>query len=349
MKIIPQYVPYYSDGDRLAASDYALSDGWFSEFGTAREFERALADYTGRKHCILAANGTVALELAVMALITGQARVDVPAYTHAATVSAVIRAGAIPHFCDVEPDTLCVDMVEVGTPNMVVSFNGRTAKDDGPHCIHDAAQALGSEDWGGMQLAKRGIIACISFSHPKVLSTGQGGAMVTDSDWVAERLRSLREFGRSETGVDHWLRVGTNAKMSDCLAALGLHQVPDLPRRVAVKRAMFARYAFNLAGCRDIKMLPTDLAHVCPWFVDILVKAGRREELAGALRAAGIGTRAGYPCLPHEPAFRGYGNAEDRFPVAERVAQELLWLPSSLTLTDDEIDYVCERIRRIME
>lgn len=344
---IPQYVPFYPPEARRAVADYALGDGWFSERsdGPCRQFERALASYCEREHCVLFPSGTVALEMACAYAFVPGSHVAVPALTHAATASAIVRAGCVPDFRDVDP--VALGMSCPNTRSVLVTFNGRLPSPEaaitGRVRVHDAAQSLGSGNATSI-----GDAVCLSFSPPKVLSTGQGGAILTDYGDAAAELRQLRDFGRTRPGVDEWEWVGTNAKVSDALATLGLAQMATLPGRVAVKKWIYDQYRQRLEGTQGIALVPTDTRYVCPWFVDILVSDGRRNKLENGLAGAGIGTRPCYECLPTSQAFQEYTCEGQSWPVAERVCQELLWLPSSLTLTEAEIDYVCTEIRRIM-
>lgn len=340
---IPQYQPYYPQEVRQAAAAYCLGDGWFTQFCAVAEWEKQLAEVCGRRHCVCVANGTLALELACMAVFPRGVTVTCPVLTHAATASAIIRAGCLIRWEDVG-DVGCLLGQPYDVPCVGVSLNGRLGEWGE---VHDAAQSLGTVCLE-RPAPQFGLVATLSFSHPKILTTGQGGAVLTDDDTIAEKVRSLRDFGRSEAGVDYWLHVGTNAKMSDLCAVLGMAQMPLLAERVDRKRAIYSRYQRGLDGCPGLAWIPTDLRQTCPWFVDVLVLNDRRLELADALAEAGIGTRPCYPVLPRTPAFRDHGNASDAFPNAERLSEHILWLPSSLTITDSEIDEVCAEIRRII-
>lgn len=154
----------------------------------------------------------------------------VPDYTMIATANAVVLAGAVPVFVDVAPTNLCLDLdlVEAAiTPRtkaiMFVSLNGRApdmqravaiAEKHGIYLVEDAAQSLGSH-WGEKHLGTWGCIGSFSFSAPKIITTGQGGALVTDSDVLAERIRRVRDFGRAQSGVDFHETIGYNFKFTD--------------------------------------------------------------------------------------------------------------------------------------
>ncbi len=190
-------------------------------------------------------------------------------------------------FADIEPDTLCLDLrlaeslITARTRAvMFVSLNGRSPADlagfiarcraRGVKVIEDAAQSLGSFR-DGRHLGTLGDCGCLSFSSQKLVTTGQGGAVLTDDEEIYRRMGLLRDFGRLEGGSDHYLSVGWNLKFTDLQAVVGLQQMRRLPELVTRKREIFARYQEQLAGIPGLEIPSTDLASVSPWFVDVLV------------------------------------------------------------------------------
>ena len=236
---------------------------------------------------------------------------------------------------------------------MFVSLNGRSPADlagfiarcraRGVKVIEDAAQSLGSFR-DGRHLGTLGDCGCLSFSSQKLVTTGQGGAVVTDDEDIYRRMGLLRDFGRLEGGSDHYLSVGWNLKFTDLQAVIGLEQMRRLPALVERKRAIFARYREQLAGIRGLEVPATDLAIVTPWFVDVLVDSERKRPLMEHLHANGIGSRALYPPLHAEPAFAHAGS----YPHAEDASRRGVWLPSSLRLEDADVERVCDTIRRFL-
>lgn len=355
---IPQMEPFVTDADALAVDRYMRSGGWLTEFRETRAFEAALKEYTGARYCAIAPSGTMALFLALKGLGIGPGdEVIVPDLTMAASATAVIMAGASVVFADVEPRTLCLDLDAVDSRMsartkavMFVSLNGRSpqglvafidrCRARGIHVLEDAAQSLGSFH-AGRHLGTLGICGCLSFSSQKIVTTGQGGAVLTDDPAVFERLSLLRDFGRREGGSDHYETVGWNLKFTDLQAVIGVSQMRRLPAIVERKRAMFARYRDRLAGVDGIELPEADTAAVTPWFVDVLVAADRKSALIAHLAERGIGSRPFYPPLHGEPAFAAGG----RYPHAAQLSARGLWLPSSLRLTDADIDRVCDEIR----
>jgi perosamine synthetase len=355
---IPQMEPVVTDADISAVNAYMRSGGWLTEFEETRRFEQQIANFTGVQHCTVAPNGTLALFLALAACgISRDDEVIVPDLTMAATATAVLLAGGKVVFADIDPNTLCLDssrVEELITPRtraiVFVALNGRSPGNlaevvarwqrRGVRVIEDAAQALGSYV-GGRHLGTLGDCGCLSFSSQKIVTTGQGGAVVTSDEQVHATMRLLRDFGRTEGGTDRYLRVGWNLKFTDLQAVIGIQQLRRLPALIEQKRQLFAWYGEMLDGVSEIQLPRTDLTEVTPWFVDILVEADVRDGLAAHLRRVGIGTRPCYPALHAEPAFRVDGS----FPVAQEISTRMLWLPSSLRLGRDDVARICDAIR----
>lgn len=362
MDFIPQMEPWFGEEEAQALYDYVNTGGWVTEFRKTREFEAQIAAFTGARYCSVVSNGTISLTLALLACGVGPGdEVIVPDYTMVATANAVQLTGAEAVFADISPDDLCLDfqrMTEAVTPRtkalMLVSINGRApgamaailayCRERGLRLIEDAAQSLGSYQ-KGRHLGTLGDLGSFSFSAPKVISTGQGGALVTDDAELIEKIRLLRDFGRSAGGSDHYLTMGWNFKFTDLQAIIGLEQMKKLPWRLGRKKEIYALYRTCLSGLPGLDLIQTDLADASPWFVDILVKDGRREGLMRHLTGKGIGTRPFYPALHAEPVYGRPG----RYPVAERIAREGLWLPSSCKLTNPQIEFICGEIQRYLE
>lgn len=355
---LPQMEPLVTDADAAAVERYVRSGGWLTEFRETRAFEAALREHTGARYCAMTPSGTMALFLALKGIgIEPGDEVIVPDLTMAASATAVVLAGGTPVFVDIEPRTLCLDLAAAEaciSPRtravMFVSLNGRSPEDlvafigrchsRGVAVVEDAAQSLGSFR-DGRHLGTLGDCGCLSFSSQKIVTTGQGGAVVTGNEGLFTRMGLLRDFGRREGGSDHYLTIGWNLKFTDLQAVIGVSQMRRLPAIIERKRAIYRRYRDGLSGCAGLELIETDLASVTPWFVDVLVDAGARRALVDHLHAQGVGSRPMYPPLHAEPAFA----TGERFPAAESVSPRGLWLPSSLTLDDAQIDRVCEIVR----
>jgi len=355
---IMQMRPLFGAEEKKAICEYMDEDGFITEFKRTELFEKMIADYTGAKHCIVVNNGTISLTLAAMAAgIQAGDEVIVPNYTMIATPNSVKMFGAVPVFVDVEPETLCLDIDLVRkaiTPKtkaiMLVSANGRyptagieafekLATEFNLALIEDAAQSLGSFYPDGRHIGTAGIIGSFSFSAPKIISTGQGGALITNSDEMAYKLRRLKDFGRSGGGNDVHDSIGYNFKFTELQACIGVEQMKKLPERVSRKKEIWKLYASELATTSQIKLFNHDIERTSPWFIDCLVTD--RTLLANYLKEQGIGSRVMYPPINKQQAYSIGGE----HPVSNNIGQNGLWLPSAVQLTDDEIKRVCKAIQ----
>lgn len=353
-----QMRPLFGAEEKKAICDYMDEDGFITEFKRTELFEKMIADYTGAKHCIVVNNGTISLTLAAMAAgIQAGDEVIVPNYTMIATPNSVKMFGAVPVFVDVEAETLClnIDLVRKAiTPKtkaiMLVSANGRyptvgieafekLAKEFNLALIEDAAQSLGSFYPDGRHIGTVGIIGSFSFSAPKIISTGQGGALITNSDEMAYKLRRLKDFGRSGGGNDVHDSIGYNFKFTELQACIGVEQMKKLPERVARKKEIWQAYSDGLAGVHGIKLFAHTTKYTSPWFMDSLVE--NRDGLIAHLKQAGIGTRVMYPPINKQQAYAVSGE----HPVSNLIGEKGLWLPSAVQLTNEEITRICNSVR----
>ena len=357
-EFIMQMQPWFGDEEKHALSDYMDDGGFITEFRQTEQFELALAEYIGVKHCIVVNNGTISLSLAALACgLKAADEVIVPNYTMIATPNSVKMFGMEPRFVDVEASSLCLDLAKTEqaiTKNtraiMLVAANGRypsvgiqafeaLAKKYDLLLIEDAAQALGSRYPDGRHIGTAGIAGSFSFSAPKIISTGQGGCIVTDNDAVADKVRKLKDFGRAGGGNDYHESLGLNFKFTDLQACVGLAQMQKLDWRVARKREIYLRYQAGLAGVDNIRLFDQDLVNTTPWFIDAMAQS--RDELMQFLKRQQIGTRVMYPPINKQPAYQ----LEGEHTVSNDVGARGVWLPSAAQLTDNTIDYICDCIK----
>lgn len=355
---IPQMEPWFDEKEANALFEYMKGGGWVTEFTKTREFEEEVRKYTGAKYCSIVANGTVSLTLALMAYGIGRGdEVVVPDYTMVATANAVVLTGAEIVFSDIDPESMCLNLSNIKkvlTPRtkaiILVSINGRYPKDlkdilsfckeNNIVVVEDSAQSLGSFK-DGKHVGTFGDIGSFSFAMPKIITTGQGGALVTDNEEIIKKIRLLRDFGREKPGEDHYLNMGWNFKFTDIQAVIGLEQMKKMSWRVSRKKEMYALYQNELEAISGVHLIPTDLENTSPMFIDILVPSELRESLIFYLREKGIGTRKCYPALHAEPVYKREGS----YPVSEDIAKRGLWLPSSLKLKDEDIIMICAEIK----
>ncbi len=354
MEFIMQMQPLFGEEEKQAVCQYMGEGGFITEFKHTQCFEAMIAEYTGAKHCVVVNNGTISLTLAALAAgVQAGDEVIVPNYTMIATPNSVKMFGAVPVFVDVEPETLCLDIARVRqaiTPRtraiMLVAANGRypkagiaafesLARERDLLLIEDAAQSLGSRYPDSRHVGRAGLIGSFSFSAPKIISTGQGGALITDSDEMAAKLRRLKDFGRSGGGNDVHDSIGYNFKFTELQAVVGVAQMKKLPERVERKKAIWRRYAEGLAPVQSsLRLFAHNLQHTVPWFIDSLVE--RRDELVAYLKSHQIGSRVMYPPINKQRAYQAVGE----HPVSNQVGAQGLWLPSAVQLTDAQIDTI---------
>lgn len=357
-EFIMQMRPLFGDEEKKAISDYMDEDGFLTEFKRTEQFEKMIAEYTGAKHCIVTNNGTISLTLAAMAVgVEALDEVIIPNYTMIATPNSVRIFGAKPIFVDVESETLCADLnciknaiTKKTKAIMLVSANGRfpksgiselenLCKENNIVLIEDSAQSLGSYYPDGRHIGTAGLVGSFSFSSPKIISTGQGGAIVTNDDFVAEKLRRLKDFGRSGGGNDLHDYVGFNFKFTELQACVGIEQMKKLPARVVRKKEIYRQYEEGLSDIEEIKLFNNDLELTSPWFYDTLCE--KREDLMEFLKNRGIGTRIMYPPINKQKIYFN----EQNHPVSNLIGAKGLWLPSSVQITDQQVDKVVAEIR----
>lgn len=354
---IPQMEPWFGIEEKIAINNYMNEDGWLTEFKHTQEFEKQIAEFVGAKHCIVVNNGTISLSLiAIAAGIKFGDEVIVPNYTMIATPNSVKMLGADPVFVDVEPDTLCLDFEKMKSAVtnktkavIFVNANGRNPKVGIENYINfckqrniifieDSAQSLGSYYPNGMHQGTLSLAGSLSFSAPKIISTGQGGAIITNNDDINLKLRKLKDFGRSGGGNDMHDSIGFNFKFTEMQAVIGLEQMKKLSWRVNRKKEIFTRYAKNLKSVNEIKFFDQDLTFTTPWFIDVLVE--QRDSLQTFLKNNNLGTRVMYPPINKQIAY----SVDGEHIISNLVGEKGLWLPSAAQLSDDDIDFITEKI-----
>jgi perosamine synthetase len=368
---IPVSEPDIRDAD-LAEVNNALRSGWISSAGPQlEEFERRWADYCGRRHGVAMSSGTTALELLVEALsLKPGDEVIIPTFTIMSCALAVIRAGGTPVVVDADPKTWCMDTDQVAaaiTPRtraiMPVHIYGHPCDMDvlttlaAKHdlaIVEDAAEAHGAEylvragaQPGWQRCGSFGIGSAFSFYANKLITTGEGGMVVTNDDSFAARLRSQRNLAfRSDRRFFH-TELGHQYRLTNIQAALGLPQIARIADAIARKRAIAAAYRECLDSLESIELqVEQPWARSIHWMFGIVIRDEWEMDAASlALRLAayGIETRPFFLGMHQQPALRDLGLFRGtRLPVAERLARQGLYLPSGTTLTEAQVDRVCE-------
>lgn len=188
-----------------------------------------------------------------------------------------------------------------------------------------------------------GQVGSFSFSAPKIISTGQGGALITNDDEIAYKLRRLKDFGRSGGGNDFHDSIGYNFKFTELQACIGIEQMKKVSKRVERKKEIYSLYKKGLVGIRGIKLFEQDIEHTVPWFYDCI--CDKRDELQTFLKEKNIGTRLMYGPINKQIAYQVSGEHK----VSEMVGKKGLWLPSFTQLSDKQIEYICTSIREFYD
>lgn len=359
--MIPVYMPLIGQRER----DYvlqAVDSTWISSKGEFLErFEAEFPAYLGLAHGIATCNGTVSLHLALAALGIGPGdEVIVPTLTYVASVNAITYTGATPVFMDSHPEYWNLDpalIKERITPRtkaiMVVHLYGHACDMDpimeiaarhGLHVIEDAAEAHGAT-YKGRKVGTFGITGSFSFFGNKIITTGEGGMLVTDDEAFAEKCRHFRGQGVSPTRTYWHDVVGFNYRMTNLAAAIGVAQLEGIEDVIAVKRRIADRYRAGLADVPGVIFQPEmEWATNVYWMVSILVDPVHRDPLMAFMRERGVDSRPFFYPAHTLPMYL----TDERFPVAERLGASGINLPSSPTLTDDEIDLVCSLVAEYM-
>jgi perosamine synthetase len=357
MKKINQTEPWIGDEEKKAVQAYLDSGGWLMEYEKTEELERMIADYTKARYAIMVDNGTNALVAALYAYGIGKGdEVIIPDYTMVATANACYLCGANPVFVDIERKSLGIDfddmkkkITEKTKAVMLVSINGRYpihtdeiidyCKDENIIIIEDAAQSLGSFH-NGRHIGTFGNVGSFSFSMPKIITSGNGGALITKDRKIYERIKMIKNFGRRKGGGHNHEMIGFNFKYTDLQSVILIEQMKKLKWRVNRKREIYWFYEHYLKEIDGVKLIETNLNEATPWFNDILVRD--RDKLKSFLDEKGIGTKPFYPAIHTLPPYKW---VKGNFETSISVSDHGLWLPSASFLKDEEVEYICNMIK----
>ncbi|HWM17041.1 MAG TPA: DegT/DnrJ/EryC1/StrS family aminotransferase, partial [Microbacterium sp.] len=342
----------------------ALERQWLSNDGPlVRELESRIADYLGVAHCIAITNGTIALEIATRALgMTGE--VIVPSFTFVATPHSLSWQGITPVFADIDPDTHCLDPASVRrlitsrtTGIIGVHLWGRAAPvteleqiadEHGLQLLFDAAHAFGVSI-GDRMVGSFGRAEVLSFHATKFFNSVEGGAIVTDDAEIARTARLMRNFGFA--GEDNVVMEGTNGKMSEVCAAMGLANLGVIDEVIAVNHRNYLTYVRELAGIIGISVLPIGEGGRSNFqYVVMLVDAtcaATREQILDSLRENNVLARRYFwpGCHRMEPYRTQFPDAGATLAETERVADRVIVLPTGSSVDEDAIRTIARIVR----
>ncbi|MCC9608440.1 aminotransferase class I/II-fold pyridoxal phosphate-dependent enzyme [Blastopirellula sp. JC732] len=360
---VPLHVGRPNIGDQTILMEriQAIFDGnWLTNDGPlVREFEQRVADLVGVRHCIAMCNGTVALEIAIRAVgLKGE--VIVPSYTFVATAHALQWQEITPVFCDVDPQTQNLDPTQVerlitprtsgiigvhlwGRPCDVAALE-EIAERRNLALMFDAAHAFGCSHEGKM-IGSFGRCEVFSFHATKFVHCGEGGAIVTDDDELADKVRLMRNFGFS--GYDNVVYLGTNGKMNELNAAVGLSSLEGMPQFIDTNQRNYACYEeaiLELPGLRLLEYPKQERQNYQYVVVDVdpSICPLSRDQLVQILHAHNVLARRYFFPGVHrmEPYCSFYPNAGLLLPVTEQLANRVLVLPTGTSVTAEDIDAI---------
>jgi perosamine synthetase len=368
--MIPVSEPVLAESD-IDLLMQALRAGWISGAGPhVDRFEAAWAAYCGRAFGVAVANGSLALHLAVDLLdLQPGDEIIMPTFTIVSCAVPVVLAGAVPVLVDSDPLTWCMDVSKVEeritsrtravmpvhiyghpvdmNPVLEVAARRRLA------VVEDAAEAHGAE-YRGRRCGSFGSVSCFSFYANKLLTTGEGGMLLTDDEHLAGRARKLRNLGFEPGRRFLHREVGYNFRLTNLQAALGLGQVQRMDEIVERKRAVGRMYTERLSELPGLELQAQQ-----PWATSVYWMYGvvldedtglDAVAFAERLRGLGVETRPFFLGMHEQPVFleRGLFGGET-YPVAERIARQGLYLPSGLGLTEGDVDRVCDAVRLALD
>lgn len=359
------------DGNERKYLNECIDTGWVSFEGPfVKRFEDGMAKLTERKYAVAVSNGSAALETAIIALGLSEGdEVILPTFTIISCAAPIVRAGAKPVLVDADPITwnMDVSMIEAKITSktkaiMAVHIYGlpvdmepvlELAKKYGLYVIEDAAEMIG-QTYRGKPCGSFGDSSVFSFYPNKHITTGEGGMVLTDDESLAERSKSARNLFFGPKRYFHE-ELGYNFRMTNLQAAVGCAQMERLTETVEQKRHIGKLYNELLKDVGGIQLpLPrTDYAENIYWVYGVVLKDSvpmDAETMMRRLGEEGIGTRGFFWGLHEQPVFRKMGLfAGESYPVAERLARRGFYIPSGLTLDDEQQAYVAEKIKKVLQ
>ena len=354
--------------------------GWISSGGRyIEEFEEKWAKYCGRRYGITVSNGTVALQVAVASLgLNPGDEVLMPTFTIISCPIAVTYNGGKPVLVDSDPQTWCMDVTQVEkkiTPRtraiMPVHIYGHPvdmdpilalARKHNLAVVEDAAEAHGARYLSGRDTAAPdwrtcgsfGDLSCFSFYANKLITTGEGGMVLTDNAALADKARSLRNLCFQPQRRFYHQELGFNFRLTNLQAALGVAQLERMDEIIERKRWMGKEYCQRLQGIHGLQLpIEEPWARSVYWMYGAVLSEETGMDavrFAVKLKERGIETRPFFLGMHQQPVFHEQGLfANEHYPVAERIARQGLYLPSGLSLTEEQLSQVCDAVREVLK
>jgi perosamine synthetase len=376
--MIPVNEPFLAQRELEYVTE-CVRTGWVSSAGRfIEEFENQWAAYCGRRYGIAVNTGTAALQVAVACLGLGpDDEVIVPTFTIISCATAIVYNGGVPVLVDCDPRTWCMDVDQVKNKItkrtraiMPVHIYGHPVDMDpilnlaerhGLAVIEDAAEVHGAEYLSGRETihpawrrcGSFGTLSCFSFYANKLITTGEGGMILTDDSKLAEKARSFRNLCFQAHRRFYHEELGFNFRLTNLQAALGLAQLERIDEIIARKRWIGHEYNSRLSGIRGLQLpVEESWARNVYWMYGVVLseETGMDATAFGhKLKERGIETRPFFLGLHEQPVFHRRGLfLQDRYPITERIARQGLYLPSGLALTPDQISEVSKAVHEVL-
>jgi perosamine synthetase len=352
--MIPIAKPYIGDDEKNAVMQ-VLDSGMLAQGEWVKTFEKKFADYMGVRYALSTTNGTQALILALESIGVKGKEVIVPSFTFIASATSIIRAGGIPVFVDVLPDTFNINpedvrkkITEKTVAIMPVHLYGQSAnmdeimeiaEENGLYVIEDACQAHGAL-WKGKKVGSIGHIAAFSFYPTKNMTTGEGGMVTTNDETFAEKVGFLRNHGQTERYIHQ--ELGWNFRMTNIAAAIGIEQLKKLDKNNIKRRENASIYDELLSDVVEIPSVDERAFHV---YHQYTIKTKKREKIIEEFKKQSIGYGIYYPIAIHQQEiFKNLGYSVT-LPVTEKISSEVLSIPVHPLVGEEEIRRVADAIK----
>ena len=341
---------------------------WLTMGPKVKKFEKLFSSFLDVNNAVAVNNGTTALDLTLKALgVRADDEVIVPAMTYIATASTVLYQRAVPVFVDIEKETFNLDperIEEAISPKtkaiLFIDYGGNPAyineiievgRKKGISVIQDAAQSLGGK-YKDHNLGSQTLISAMSFHMAKVMTTVEGGMVLTHDDELAEKIRIMRNQGEDPQRKYHHIMLGTNARMTDMQAAIGIEQFKKLEDNIKKRREIAKKYDNYFEKIDDVKVVKDHPEQDCInayFFYPVLIP--QRDSVAYLLRERGVDTRIAYPMVVYKQDM--FVNSENpckfqECPVAEEFTSKVINLPIFPDIREEEIDYVATNLIDIL-
>ncbi len=368
--MIPVNKPLFISDEKKYLAE-CIDSGWISSEGPfVKEFEEKFSKYVGKKYGVAVSSGTAALEVAVGAIgLKPGEEVIMPTFTIISCALAVVNYGGVPVFVDSEPDTWNMDpnkieekITKKTKAIMPVHIYGhscdmdkilRIAKKYKLKIIEDAAEAHGAE-YKGEKCGSFGDISCFSFYANKIISCGEGGMVLTDNKNYFEKAKDLRNlaFGKKKRFIHK--ELARNYRMTNLQAAVGVAQLKNIEKLIKIKRNNAKTYTELLKNIKGLQLpVEKDYAKNVYWMYGIVLDKSTgftAETFAEKLAKKGIQTRPFFYPLHLQPCLQKFiKKTKEKYPVAEKLAKQGLYLPSGLGLKKEEIEIICSIIKELLK